>query len=188
MLQLILGKSGSGKTTKAVNILSELRKSGNKKLLMLVPDQNSFETETAFLNKLGAGMCRDVLVFGFSRLSDYVFKQTGNIPHNVIDDGVRRIILSKAINECQDNLEFFSSTKTRKSVLELMLHSLSEWKKDNITPEMISCACENIENETLNRKLTETSLVLEAYDAILTGAYIDPLDNLNRLNSVLQTG
>ena len=185
MLQFILGKSGSGKTTKAVNILSELRKSGNTKLLMLVPDQNSFETETAFLNILGAGLCRDVLVFGFNRLSDYVFKQTGNIPHNVIDDGVRKIIISKAIDECQDNLKFFSSLKTRKSVLELMLHSLSEWKKDNITPEMINSACETIKNETLTRKLGETSLVLEAHDAILSGTYIDPLDNLNRLNSIL---
>lgn len=185
MLQFILGKSGSGKTTQAVNILSELRKSGDTKLLMLVPDQNSFETETAFLNILGAGDSRDVKVFGFNRLCDYVFKQTGNIPRNVIDDGVRRIILTKAIKECQDNLNFFASAKTRKSVLELMLHSLSEWKKDNITPEMISEACENIESETLRRKLGETSLVLEAYDAVLSGTYIDPLDNLNSLNRIL---
>ncbi len=185
MLQFIFGKSGSGKTTRIVNILSELRKSGDTKLLMLVPDQNSFETETAFLNALGAGLCRDVLVFGFDRLSDYVFKQTGSIPQNVIDDGVRRIILSKALDECQDNLKFFSSSKTRKSSLELMLHSLSEWKKDNITPEMIESARENIESETLSQKLFETSLVLEAYDAILTGTYIDPLDNLNRLNTAL---
>ena len=185
MLQFILGKSGSGKTTQAVNILSELRKSGDTKLLMLVPDQNSFETETAFLNILGAGDSRNVKVFGFNRLCDYVFKQTGNIPRNVIDDGVRRIILTKAIKECQDNLNFFASAKTRKSVLELMLHSLSEWKKDNITPEMISEACENIESETLRRKLGETSLVLEAYDAVLSGTYIDPLDNLNSLNRIL---
>ncbi|MBR2108970.1 MAG: PD-(D/E)XK nuclease family protein [Ruminococcus sp.] len=185
MLQFILGKSGSGKTAKALNILSELRKKGDAKLLMLVPDQNSFETEKAFLNILGAGASRDVKVFGFNRLCDYVFKQTGNIPRNVIDDGVRRIILTKAIKECQDNLNFFASAKTRKSALELMLHSLSEWKKDNITPEMIAAASANIESETLRRKLSETSLVLEAYDAILSGTYIDPLDNLNSLNKIL---
>lgn len=188
MLQFILGKSGSGKTTRALNILSELRKSGKKNLLMLVPDQNSFETETAFLNLLGAGLCRDVKVFGFNRLCDYVFKQTGNIPQNVIDDGVRKIILTKALSECSDNLEFFSSKKTRKSVLELMLHSLKEWKKDNITPDMIDSARENIGSETLSRKLGEISLVLEAYDAILSGTYIEPLDSLNRLNALLSSG
>ncbi|MCR5652573.1 MAG: hypothetical protein K6F88_02105, partial [Ruminococcus sp.] len=187
MLQFILGKSGSGKTSKAVEILTKLRQSGDTKLLMLVPDQNSFETETAFLNSLGAGLCRDVKVFGFNRLCDYVFKKTGNIPHNVIDDGVRRIILSKALEQCQDNLSFFSSSKTRKSVLELMLHSLTEWKKDNITTDMINAVSDNIESEILKNKLCETSLVLEAYDAILSDTYIDPLDNLKRLNNILES-
>ena len=186
MLQFILGKSGSGKTTRAVNILSQLRKNGDTKLLMLVPDQNSFETETVFLNILGAGQCRDVKVFGFSRLCDYVFKRTGNIPRNVINDGVRRIIISKAIEQCQDRLEFFSSSRTRKSVLELMLHSLTEWKKDNISTDMINSVQDDIESETLRKKLCETSLVLDAYDAILSGTYIDPLDNLKRLNDILE--
>ena len=77
MLQFILGKCGSGKTYKSVNILSSLCKSGEKKLLMLVPDQSSFETETTFLDILGPKLSRDVLVFGFSRLSNYVFKKNG---------------------------------------------------------------------------------------------------------------
>ena len=187
MLQFILGKSGSGKTSMTVDILTKLRQSGSTKLIMLVPDQNSFETETAFLNTLGAGLCRDVKVFGFDRLCDYVFKQTGNIPQNVIDDGVRKIIISKALKQCQDKLELFSSAKTRKSALELMLHSLTEWKKNGITCDMINSVKDNIESETLKKKLSETSLVLEAYDAILSGTYIDPLDNLKRLNNILET-
>lgn len=73
MLQFILGKSGSGKTAKAVDIISEKRRNCDKKLLMLVPDQSSFETETAFLEALGPKLSRDVLVFGFSRLCNYVF-------------------------------------------------------------------------------------------------------------------
>lgn len=185
MLQFILGKSGSGKTTRAVEILSQLRKSGNTKLMMLVPDQNSFETETAFLDALGAGLCRDVKVFGFNRLCDYVFNAAGNIPQNVIDDGVRKIILSKALCQCGDNLTFFSSAKTRKSVLELMLHSLKEWKKDNITTDAVYSVSDEIENETLRNKLRETALVIEAYDALLSSVYIDPLDNLNRLCDIL---
>ena len=187
MFRLILGKSGSGKTTEAVQILAELAEKGCDKLMMLVPDQNSFETETAFLDALGPKLCRNVLVFGFDRLGDYVFKNTGNTPRNVIDDGVRRILMSRALDECQDKLEFFSSRKTRKSSLELMIHSLKEWKKNGVNSEMAASAAENIENETLRRKLSETSLVIEAYDALLESAYIDPLDNLNRLKSVLES-
>ncbi len=186
MLQFILGKSGSGKTTAALKILGDLRKKGDKKLLMLVPDQNSFETETAFLNLLGAGMSRDVLVFGFNRLCEYVFENSGKLPQNVIDDGVRKIIMSKALDECVDNLSFFSSSKTRKSVLDLMLHSLKEWKKNNISVEMMEAVSENLDNESLKNKLIETSLVLSAYDALLSETYIDPLDNLKRLDLILE--
>lgn len=185
MLHLIYGGSGSGKTTEAVNILTELCKKGEDKLLMLVPDQSSFETETEFLDRLGARLSRNVLVFGFSRLCEYVFGVTGNTPQNVIDDGVRKIILSKAIEEVSDSLEMFSGTKTRKSVLDIMLHSLKECKKDNITTSMLETAAENINNPTLCKKLNETSLVLDAYDALLANTYIDPIDNLNKLKDIL---
>lgn len=187
MLQFILGKSGSGKTAKAVDIISEKRRNGDKKLLMLVPDQSSFETETAFLEALGPKLSRDVLVFGFSRLCNYVFNNTGNIPENVIDDGIRRIIMSRAIEETSDSLEMFTSSKTRKSVLELMISSLKEFKKDNINPDMLETTAENIDNDTLKKKLCETALVLNAYEALLEKSYIDPLENLNRLKDILET-
>lgn len=186
MLHLIYGGSGSGKTTEAVNILTDLCKKGETKLLMLVPDQSSFETETVFLDKLGAKLGRNVFVFGFSRLCEYVFDVTGNTPQNVIDDGVRKIILSKALEEVQDSLEMFSGGKTRKSVLDIMLHSLKECKKDNIRTDMLNAAAKNIENQTLCKKVNETALVLDAYDALLAQTYIDPIDNLNRVSDIIR--
>ena len=97
MLHFIFGTSGTGKTTYAKKILIDLQQNGNKKLLMLVPEQSSFQTESDFLDILGPKNCRDILVFGFSRLCNYVFSNTGNIKDNVIDDGVRSIIMSKTI-------------------------------------------------------------------------------------------
>lgn len=185
MLQLILGKSGSGKTVLAENIIADLCKKGDKKLLMLVPDQSSFETESDFLELLGAGLSREVKVFGFTRLSNYVFKNTGNIPENVIDDGVRKIIMSRAIDEVKDKLDIFNSPKTKKSVLDLMIHSLKECKKDNISFDLLDSAAAKVENETLKKKLSETSLILNAYEALLEKTYVDPLENLNRLKDIL---
>lgn len=185
MLRFILGKSGSGKTSAAVDIITKLRKSGNKKLMMLVPDQTSFLTEKTFLQRLGPLESRDVLVFGFNRLCGYVFKNTGNIPQNVIDDGVRNILMSKALDEVKDKLGVFSGKKKRRSVLDLMIHSLKECKKDGITTDMLRDVSENVESEILRNKLVETSLVLDAYDALLSRTYVDPLENLNRLADIL---
>ncbi len=185
MLQFIFGTSGTGKTTYAKNLLAQLRQNGNNKLLMLVPEQSSFATESSFLDILGPKDSRDILVFGFSRLCNYVFNQTGNNSTNVIDDGVRCIIMSKTLDEVSDNLTLFNSKNTHKSTLDLMIHSLKECKKDNITPDMLTSVAELVEEESLKLKLNTTALVLEAYEAIIKNTYIDPLDDLNKLVDIL---
>ncbi|MGN0489703.1 MAG: PD-(D/E)XK nuclease family protein [Ruminococcus sp.] len=185
MVHFVLGSSGTGKTAYVTNFLADLCRKGNSNLLMLVPDQSSFETENDFLDILGPKLSRNVTVFGFSRLSNYVFTETGNIHQNVIDDGVRNIIMSMALDEVEDKLEMFNKKNTRKSILDLMVHSLKECKKDNITTQMLRNTAEVINDETLNYKLLETALVLDAYEALVSQTYIDPLDNLNRLKNIL---
>ncbi len=183
MLQIISGVSGSGKTTAVTDIICDLCEKGENKLLVLVPDQSSFETETAFLNRLGARLSRNILVFGFSRLCEYVFKNTGHIAQNVIDDGVRRILMSKAIEQSQDRLRLYSAS--HRSVLDLMLHSLQECRKDNISTEMLRSARDRVDGEILRQKLDETALVLDVYDALLSDSRIDPLEDLTRLKNIL---
>ncbi|MBQ9515951.1 MAG: hypothetical protein IJR57_07570, partial [Ruminococcus sp.] len=69
MLRFVLGRSGFGKTEYLRRMMADLARAGNDKLLVIVPDQITFETETAFLDLLGARMADRVLVLGFSRLS-----------------------------------------------------------------------------------------------------------------------
>jgi len=185
MINLIYGGSGSGKTTLAHKIITDLRKSGNTKLLMLVPDQSSFATETAFLDSLGPKLSRDVLVFGFSRLCDYVFSNTGHIQENVIDEGVRNILMSMALDQLQEQLVLFNSRSKKNSVIKLMVHSLKECKKDNITPDLLLKVSSLVKEDTLKAKLKETALVISTYEALISNTYIDPLDNLNKLADIL---
>ena len=78
MLRFVLGRSGYGKSEYLRRKFAELAKAGEEKLLFIVPDQISFETEAAFLDLLGPSLSRNILVLGFSRLCDYVFEKTGN--------------------------------------------------------------------------------------------------------------
>ena len=64
MLNFVLGRSGTGKTTYLQNKLAELAENGNNKLMIIVPDQSSFETEKDFLELLGEKLCKNVKVFG----------------------------------------------------------------------------------------------------------------------------
>lgn len=178
MLNFVLGRSGTGKSTYIKNKLAELANSGNNKVMMIVPDQSSFETEKDFLDLLGEKLSKNVKVFGFSRLCDFIFEETGNLRSNPIDDGTRKIIMSMAIEQVSDVLELFS--KQRGSVIELMVHSYKECSKCNITPQMLYDTSQIVEEETLSKKLKETSYVLNAYEAIIANTYIDPCENLTK--------
>lgn len=185
MLQFILGKNGVGKTTLIYNKIQELTESGEKNILMLVPDQISFETEKDFLELLGANKSKNVNVFGFSRLCSHIFDITANTPINVIDKGTRAVIMNIALEQLSEKLTLLS-TKNSRSNTSLMLGALSDCKKSNISTEMLRNAAGGIDDATLKTKLIETSLVIDTYDAIVSQSYVDPLDDLTRLYNILE--
>lgn len=184
MLRFILGKSGTGKTALIYDKIAELVDDGNDKILMLVPDQSSFETEKAFLNILGAKNSKNVFVAGFSKLCRYVFEKTGNIPKNVLDNGTRGVIMNLALEQLTEKLSLLKA-KNSKGICDVLLQTLADCKKNNISTDKLRQSAMKIEDGTLKTKLNETALVLDTFDAIVAQSYIDPLDDLTRLADIL---
>lgn len=184
MLQFILGKSGTGKTTLINNIIKELVDGGENRIIMLVPDQSSFETEKIFLELLEAKNSRNVNVFGFSKLCRYVFEKTGNIPKNVLDSGTRSVIMNIALEQLTEKLSFLKTSNSR-NISDVMLQTLSDCKKNNISTDMLRNSAERVGNNTLKTKLCETALILDTFDALVSQSYVDPLDDLTRLYNIL---
>ena len=70
MLQFVLGRAGSGKTEYLRELLAEKNRQGGEKLMMLVPEQYSFETEKAILHKAGPVRAATIQVYSFTRLAE----------------------------------------------------------------------------------------------------------------------
>ncbi|MCH5203010.1 MAG: hypothetical protein J1F17_07380, partial [Oscillospiraceae bacterium] len=96
MLNIIKGDSGTGKSTYIVNMLVEMVKKGEEKILLIVPDQSSFETEKTFLDILGPMESLKIKVLGFSRICDYVFSLNGSSGKIPLDEGGKAILMSLA--------------------------------------------------------------------------------------------
>ena len=79
MLQFVEGTSGSGKTDTIRHMLMEKAKTGEEKLLLLVPEQNSFENERAMLRLMGPKEAGRITVTSFTRMVDLVMRQTGGL-------------------------------------------------------------------------------------------------------------
>ena len=98
MLQLILGRSGSGKTRQIYDELTSSVGRGNGKAhILLVPEQFSFESERALLERLGASEAGKVQVLSFTRLAETVFRELGGLAGRRMDDCVRALLLSQEI-------------------------------------------------------------------------------------------
>ena len=129
MLRFILGKSGTGKTTELYRLIREKVSQGKKKLIVLIPDQISLETEKAVLELLGAADKQLVNVFGFNKLCRFVYEQTKNPQGLAIDSGTRAVIMSRALDDLDGELRLLH-TKNNKSLTRLMLDALgavSDW-------------------------------------------------------------
>jgi ATP-dependent helicase/nuclease subunit B len=186
MLQLILGRSGSGKTYTMRSALKALAESGAERLMLIVPEQASFENERAMLRLLGEKNARRVEVTSFSRLTDAVQRRYGGFAGRRLDDGGRSIFMSLALGQVRDQLEVFRRNAESTELVNLLLQISAELKMCEITPEKLGQAASAAPSSTLKRKAEEISLILSAYDALVARSYVDPLDDLTRMKEILK--
>lgn len=185
MLQLILGRSGSGKTHAVRSALKTLAENGAERLMLLVPEQASFENERAMLRLLGERNARRVDVTSFTRLTDAVQRRYGGFAGRRLDDGGRSIFMSLALEQVRDRLEVFRKNAEGTELVGLLLQISAELKMCEITPDVLQKASCTIPHSTLKRKAEETALILSAYDALVSQSYVDPLDDLTRMKNIL---
>ena len=185
MLHFVLGRSGYGKSEYLRRLFAELARGGDDKLLFVVPDQITFEYETAFLDLLGPSLSQRITVLGFSRMCDYVFERTGHRFASFADEGVRGMVMSIAMEQTEDGLTVFGRRGASRDLRELMLTAVKEYKKCALTSDDLLRAAEMTGDETLSGKLRDTALVYDAYNAVMEQSYMDPLDSLTKLAEIL---
>ncbi len=186
MLKFVLGRSKSGKTEYVRNLLAALAKNGENKLLMLVPDQQTFDTEKAFLEILGAKAAMNIKVLGFSRLCDFVFEETGYVPNTLADDSVKTLLMSIALEDTADFMQMYSDKALSTQLLGMMLDIRYELMRNKITPEILTEAAKS-DNNLLGAKLHDVNMTLSAYEALLSGSFRDPDGELSVAYSLLKS-
>lgn len=108
MLQLILGRAGSGKTTELYRRIGQVAEAGGQAIL-LVPEQFSFENERELYLRLGPELSSRVEVLGFGRLCDNVFRYYGGLAGRALDDTARRILMGVTLQEMGSGLEVYAA-------------------------------------------------------------------------------
>lgn len=182
VLNLYIGRAGTGKTTRIHEELSALAESRPAVLpILLVPEQASFETERALLLRMGAEKAAYVRVLSFTRLAETVAREVGGLAGKRLDDAARTLLIGQALETVADHLQLYRRQIGSGAFTDTLCRLLSECRQCAVSPAALGRAGEQSGNVLLSRKVRELSLILEAYDALQKSGYIDPLENLDLL-------
>lgn len=185
MLHLILGRARGGKTTYVHTLIQDFIKNGQQDIVLLVPEQYSFQTERAMLERLGPRDAGKVEVLSFSRLAHTVLRGCGLEGGPSLDDSARAVLMSLALESVRDKLEIYQKHCLNPALVKDMLSLCDEFKQGMVSPDDLMRESEALPDCLLKRKVREIALVLTAYDALVNTSFYDELDVLSRLNDAL---
>ncbi|WP_131058099.1 helicase-exonuclease AddAB subunit AddB [Clostridioides difficile] len=189
-LRFVLGRSGSGKST---YILDEIKKEAQKNettsIILLVPEQYTFEAENR-VSKLFLGKEKDkylrVRVLSFKTLSNIVFSQVGGLTDVNINSSGKAMMVYRAIEDVSEELNVFSKSKSQSGFVSSITDMISEMKQYNISPEMLENISGELDNETLSLKLKDISKIYNSFEGKLHENYVDAQDMLTSLASKIE--
>ena len=185
MLQLILGRSGSGKTEYVFSQIKKLVENGEQNILLLTPEQYSFISERRLLKDLGESRVNSVENGSFSRLSNEISRRYGSAPLPILTKGAKAVVFKKACENIKEELKLFGKNINNVAFINSAINIYDEMKSCRVGADDIMQASVNTEKETLSQKLHDISLIMSAYDSYIEGKFLDGASELTRLYTKL---
>ena len=116
-----------------------------------------------------------------------VLEEYGGFAGRYIDDCGKYIIMHKAIKQIEDMLSIYTKQCKYPAFTKTMVETVSEYKLCGIDPEVLDEAQKKTHDSMLAKKLSDISLIMRTYDALLENDFMDNSDDLVRLAEKLKT-
>ena len=178
MLQFVFGRAASRKTYYIHEEIKKQTLKDNNNLILLVPEQYTFETEKAMLSLLGDGFMSKVNVLSFTRLCETAGQLYGGVAGIKLTDSQRVILLSKALKKLGTQISVFKRYINSTTFIKQLSLLIGEFKMAGVSSDALLKSATELDNKMLSEKISEIALIYATYDNLLKGVYIDPLDEL----------
>lgn len=185
-LQFVIGRSGTGKSG---YILASIREELHQHpdgppLIMLVPEQATFQTEYALLRGSGLHGTMRAQALSFRRLAFRVMQETGGTALVPIGDTGKHMLMYKIVHREASRLKLFGSGSEQPGFIDRLAELLTEWKRYGVSAPMVAeSAGQEKQPAMLERKLHDLALIYDGVEAELAGKYIDAEDYLHYLEA-----
>ena len=173
MLNIITGRTGSGKTRYIRSLAAQSAQEEKGKTVIIVPEQFSFETEKGMLSLLGNEKINNVEILSFSRLAERLLTDYGRLDKKIADDGTRAVLMSLAIETLEDKITVFNRYRKSPALISELLNFYRELKKCCIPVSQLQELSKKVKKATFSQKLAELSLIFDCYEALLNQKFSD---------------
>lgn len=173
-LQLILGKSGAGKSYQLYHrIIKESMKHPEQKYFIVVPEQFTMQTQKDLVTMHPHhGIC-NIDVLSFMRLAYRVFEEQGSMKRVVLEDTGKSMIVRKVISEKKEQLQVFQNNVKKTGYISEIKSLLSEFFQYNIKEEQLDEMIELSDKKILlKRKLEDMKVVYQGFVEMLEQKFI----------------
>ena len=183
VMQLLVGRANTGKTSR---IFEKIRERGKERQqILLVPEHVSHQTEVELVRLCGAGVSRYAEVLSPRLLANRVLALTGGLVDGTLDAGGKLLMMQLALKETASNLKIYARPSRKASFLAELVALCDELKSCNVLPEMLSDVSQTMEGMS-GDKLSDLSLIYAAYLAKLHGEHGDRRDLMTKLLEKLE--
>ena len=189
MLKLVLGGSGSGKTSWLYAQLSARAARGQHSIL-LVPEQFTSSTEGRIYRELGDARSGFVESFSFTSLAERILAEEGGAAIQTLSDAGRVALVRRALEELQDKVQFYYRHRHSAAFCQLAAETIDELKSAGVTGAQFARLAAGCGPES--GRLGEIALIYAGYETLLAQTGMDPADRIElaaaRLEEALAAG
>lgn len=185
-LKIIYGRAGTGKSRFCIEQIKKKIKDGNKnKLVLIVPEQFTFQTENRMLKEIGEGYVLRAEVLSFKRLAHKVFNNCGGSAKVLMSDAGSSMLIYKILQELESELTTFATASKKQGFIDIVSRTITEFKKYNVDGFVLEEVLKDIDDEDLHNKLKDLETLFNSFNNRLHKGHIDGEDRLSLLNEKL---
>jgi len=176
-VRFILGRSGTGKTHHCVKaIVDALLQQDHQPLLLLVPEQATYQASEAILSDTRITGYNRLHVLSFDRLVYLVLGK--NIARPAISRLGRAMVIQRILRECAGKLNVFADSARTPGLGQRLAETITQLQQYANTPDDIKNLVQNLrkqQGDTLaSAKFADLGTVFEEYLKFIEGRFLDP--------------
>lgn len=187
-LHILIGRAGTGKSSSIIKeITEELRQNpGGKPIILIVPEQASFQTETTLIRSGEIKGSVRAQVLDFRRLSYRVMQETSGSALIPVGSEGKKMLLYKIVQRRKDELKIFSASGGQMGFVGHLNNLFAELKRYGEPERAIKEELENAEQlpgagTILRHKMHDIAAIYRDFEAEVSRFHMDEEDTLVRL-------